>query len=65
MKGDLFRNSFFQGAVKKCTDDGLPESLETTPVKKEAVINTGNIINRWKRAIVVGYYESVCLGLFP
>lgn len=66
MKGGLFRNSFFQGTIKKCTDDRLPESLQTTTVKKEVVVKTGKIINRWKRAIVVGQYESVCsvVGVF-
>lgn len=65
MKGNLFCNSFFQGTIKKCTDDALPESLETTTVKKEAALNIGNIINRWKRDIAVGHYGSVCSGFFP
>lgn len=65
MKGDLFRNNFFQGTKKKCTDSGLPGSLETTTVKKEEVVNTSNISTRRKRAAVAGHYGSVCLGYFP
>lgn len=65
MKGDLFLNNFFQETKKKCTDGGLPESLETTTVKKEEVVNTGNITSRRKRAAVAGHYGSVCLGYFP
>lgn len=34
MKGDLLHNKFFQGTKKKCTDGGLPESLETTKGRK-------------------------------
>lgn len=65
MKGDLFHNNFFQGAKKKCTDGGLPESLQTTTVKKDKVANTSNITSRQKRAAVAGHYGSVCLGYSP
>lgn len=44
MKGDLFHNNFFQGTKRKCTYGGLPESQETTTVKKEEVVNTSNIM---------------------
>lgn len=64
MKGDCFHN-FFQGAKKKCTGGRLPESLETTTMKNEAVVNTSKITTRWKRAAVAGHYGSVCLGYFP
>lgn len=54
---------FSKEPLKKCTDDGLPESLGTTTVKKEVVVKTGNIINMWKRETVVRQYESICSGL--
>lgn len=65
MKGDLFRNNFFQGTKKKRTYGGLPESQETTTLKKEEVVNTSNIMTWQKRAGVAGHYGSVCLGHFP
>lgn len=65
MKGNLFHNNFSQGTKKKCTDGGLPESLETTAMKKEEIVNTSNITTRQKRAAVSGHYRSVCLGYFP
>lgn len=65
MKRDLFRNNFFQGTRKKGTDGGLPESLKTTTVKKEEVVNSSNITSRRKRASVAGHYGSICLGYFP
>lgn len=65
MKGDFFHKNFFQGTKKKCTDGGLPESLETVTVTKEEAANTSNITSRQKRAAVVGHYGSVCLGYSP